>query len=44
MEEALAEFVSGTTLTARQLDFLQVLTNHLVENGIVSSKSLFNSP
>ena len=44
VEEALAEFVAGTTLTAQQLDFLQVLTNHLVENGKVSPAALFDSP
>ncbi|MFJ4169965.1 DEAD/DEAH box helicase family protein [Paenarthrobacter sp. NPDC089714] len=44
VEEALAEFVAGTTLTAQQLDFLQVLTNHLVENGKVNPRALFDSP
>ncbi len=44
VEEALAEFVAGTTLTAQQLDFLQVLTSHLVENGKVAPAALFDSP
>ncbi|MFJ5976123.1 DEAD/DEAH box helicase family protein [Pseudarthrobacter oxydans] len=44
VEEALREFVAGTTLTAQQLDFLQVLTNHLVENGKVNPAALFDSP
>ncbi|WP_298254723.1 type I restriction-modification enzyme R subunit C-terminal domain-containing protein [uncultured Arthrobacter sp.] len=44
VEEALAEFVANTTLTAQQLDFLQVLTNHLVDNGTVSPGALFDSP
>lgn len=44
VEEALSEFVAGTTLTAQQLNFLNVLTNHLMENGKVSPKALFNSP
>lgn len=44
VEEALSEFVTGTTLTAQQLNFLQVLTNHLVENGKVNPKALFDSP
>jgi type I restriction enzyme R subunit len=44
VEEALADFVAGTTLTAQQLDFLQVLTNHLVENGKVNPAALFDSP
>jgi type I restriction enzyme R subunit len=44
VEEALAEFVAGTTMTAQQIDFLQVLTNHLIENGMVSPASLFDSP
>ena len=44
VEEALAEFVAGTTLSSQQLDFLQVLTAHLVENGKVAPASLFDSP
>lgn len=32
------------SLTAQQLDFLQVLTNHLVENGKVNRAALFDSP
>ncbi len=44
VEEALSEFVAGTTLTAQQLNFLKVLTNHLMENGKVSPKALFHSP
>lgn len=44
VEESLGEFVAGTTLTAQQLDFLQVLTNHLVENGTVPPAALFDAP
>lgn len=44
VEEALQDFVAETTLTAQQLDFLQVLTNHLVENGKVNPRALFDSP
>lgn len=44
VEEALGEFVAGTSLTTQQLDFLQVLTNHLVENGKVNPAALFDSP
>ncbi|MBO1268315.1 DEAD/DEAH box helicase family protein [Arthrobacter sp. PO-11] len=44
VEEALADFVAGTTLTSQQLDFLQVLTTHLVENGKVAPAALFDSP
>jgi type I restriction enzyme R subunit len=44
VEEALGDFVAGTTLTAQQLDFLQVLTNHLVETGKVTPAALFDSP
>lgn len=44
VEETLAAFVTGTTLTAQQIDFLQVLTNHLVENGKVDPSALFGSP
>jgi len=44
VQEALADFVAGTTLTAQQLDFLQVLSNHLVDNGRVPPSALFDSP
>lgn len=44
VQEALADFVAGTTLTSQQIDFLQVLTNHLVDNGRVAPSALFDSP
>ncbi|MGN7201563.1 DEAD/DEAH box helicase family protein [Arthrobacter sp. SAFR-044] len=44
VQEALQDFVAGTTLTSQQLDFLQVLTNHLVDNGRVPPSALFDSP
>jgi type I restriction enzyme, R subunit len=44
VQDALAEFVAGTALTSQQLDFLQVLTNHLVESGKVPPSALFDSP
>jgi type I restriction enzyme R subunit len=44
VEEALAEFVSDTALTASQLDFLQLLVNQLTENGVVKPDALFKSP
>jgi type I restriction enzyme R subunit len=44
VEEALAEFVAGTTHNSQQLDFVRVLTNHLVENGKVNPAALFGSP
>jgi len=44
VQEAMEEFVAGTTLTAQQLDFLQVLSNHLVDNGRVAPSALFDSP
>ena len=44
VEEALAEFISDTALTASQLDFLQLLVNQLTENGVVKPDALFKSP
>ncbi|MET3919335.1 type I site-specific restriction endonuclease [Arthrobacter sp. UYEF20] len=44
VEEALAEFVSDTALTASRLDFLQLLVNQLSENGVVKPDALFKSP
>lgn len=42
--EAVEEALTGTTLASQQLDFLQVLTAHLVENGKVAPAALFDSP
>lgn len=44
VEEALSEFISGSVLTAAQLDFLKVLTTQLTENGSVPIGALYESP
>lgn len=44
VQEALSAFVAETTLTSQQLDFLQVLTNHLVDSGRVPPSAIFDSP
>lgn len=44
VEEALSEFIAGSTLSAAQLDFLSVLTTQLSENGSVPIGALYNSP
>lgn len=44
VEEALAEFISDTTLNASQLDFLDMLVGQLIQNGVVDPRALFASP
>lgn len=44
VEEALSEFIAGSTLNAAQLDFLSVLTTQLSENGSVPIGALYKAP
>ena len=42
--EALDGFVSGRTLTASQLDFINLIVAHLTENGTMDADLLYESP
>ncbi|MDJ0355063.1 DEAD/DEAH box helicase family protein [Paenarthrobacter sp. PH39-S1] len=44
VEETLSEFIGDSTLTAGQLDFLNLLVVQLCENGSVSMDALYVSP
>jgi len=43
-KEALARFTNGKTLTANQLDFVNLIVDHLTEHGVVEAARLYASP
>ncbi|HET6912248.1 MAG TPA: DEAD/DEAH box helicase family protein [Rhodanobacteraceae bacterium] len=43
-KDALAEFTNGKTLTSSQLEFIDLILNHLTEHGIVEPSRLYESP
>jgi type I restriction enzyme, R subunit len=43
-KEALARFTSGKTLTASQLEFVNLIVDHLTEHGVVEPARLYESP
>ncbi|WP_422936282.1 DEAD/DEAH box helicase family protein [Sinomonas sp. P47F7] len=44
VEEALTEFISDSSLSSRQLDFLRLIVDQLCENGSVSVGALYEPP
>lgn len=43
-KEALAGFLSGTLLSANQIEFVNLVVNHLTEHGVVDAALLYESP
>jgi type I restriction enzyme R subunit len=43
-KEALANFTSGKTLTANQLEFVNLIVDHLTEHGVMKAERLYDSP
>src|SRR5690606_18776907 len=43
-KEALANFTNGRTLTANQLEFVNLIVDHLTEHGVVDAARLYESP
>lgn len=43
-KEALAKFTNGRTLTANQLEFVNLIVDHLTEHGVVEPSRLYESP
>lgn len=41
---ALAGFVVGKTLAANQIEFVNLIVNHLTEHGVVEPRRLYESP
>jgi type I restriction enzyme R subunit len=43
-KEAFAQFLAGTTLGANQIEFVDMIINHLTEHGVMSAALLYESP
>ncbi|HXH05346.1 MAG TPA: DEAD/DEAH box helicase family protein [Vicinamibacterales bacterium] len=43
-KEALARFTNGKTLTANQLEFVNLIVDHLTEHGVMEAARLYESP
>lgn len=43
-KEALAGFFSGKTLSANQIEFVNLIVNHLTEHGAMDVSLLYESP
>lgn len=41
---AFGEFLAGKTLTANQIHFIDLIINHLTENGVMPASRLYESP
>lgn len=43
-KQALNRFTSGKTLTANQIEFVNLVVDHLTERGVVKPELLYESP
>jgi type I restriction enzyme R subunit len=43
-KDALAGFLSGKTLSANQIEFVNLIVNHLTEHGVMEASLLYESP
>ena len=43
-KQALASFLSGKTLTSNQIEFVDLIINHLAEHGVMQASLLYESP
>jgi type I restriction enzyme R subunit len=43
-KEALAGFLSGKTLNSNQIEFVDLIVNHLTEHGVMDASLLYESP
>jgi len=43
-KEAMAGFIDGRTLSANQLEFINLIVNHLTEHGVMEPERLYESP
>ena len=43
-KEALAGFLSGKTLSANQIEFVNLIVDHLTEHGVMPAALLYESP
>jgi type I restriction enzyme R subunit len=43
-KQAFSQFVVGTSATASQLEFINLIVNYLTENGLMDAARLYASP
>jgi type I restriction enzyme R subunit len=43
-KQSLAGFIAGKTLTANQIEFVNLIVDHLTEHGVMDAKLLYESP
>jgi len=43
-KQAFGEFLSGGTATANQVEFVNMIVDHLTENGVIDANLLYESP
>ena len=43
-KQALAGFLAGKTLGANQIEFVNLIVNHLTEHGVMEAALLYESP
>jgi type I restriction enzyme R subunit len=43
-KDALAAFLNGKTLSANQIEFVNLIVNHLTEHGVIEAAVLYESP
>lgn len=43
-KQAFSQFVVGTTATASQLEFIDLIVEYLTENGVMDAARLYESP
>jgi len=43
-KQAFAGFLAGTTLNANQIEFVNLIVDHLTEHGVMSASLLYESP
>jgi type I restriction enzyme, R subunit len=43
-KQALVGFIAGKTLNANQIEFVNLITNHLTEHGVMEAGRLYESP
>ena len=43
-KEALGIFLTGKTLSSNQIEFVNLIVNHLTEHGVMEASRLYESP
>ncbi len=43
-KEAMAAFMAGKTLSANQIEFINLIVDHLTEHGVMEPRRLYESP